>query len=278
MVFRTGNKWITTFLALAITISSCKKEPPQTQYLHIAHTYITLKPYFLTGVAEIDYNKYELLLLGGDMAYQTTIDSATIEYTNQIFDIANENTLWSIGNHDLVNQPELLPSYTNKPSYYTKKYNNISFAVLNTQDSQSDIIGNQLQMLKELTDTLSTSTHLIVMHHKLLWLAGHETLEAKIESISNGKLGDCNYCLQCNNFYQDVYPLLEQVQKRGIQVICVAGNIGNRVDKFEYQTEEGIYFLASGMNEKRKTNYGLVFDHQVEKGQLNWSFVKLKNL
>ena len=56
------------------------------------------------------------------------------------------------------------------------------------------------------------------------------------------------HCINPNNFYEDVYPLLVKVRHRGIEVICIGGDIGAKANEFEYITSDTIYFLASGIS------------------------------
>jgi hypothetical protein len=120
--------------------------------------------------------------------------------------------------------------------------------LLDVQDSLSIIAGAQLKLLTDVADTISTSSHLIILHHKFIWMSGHEELEPQISTLSNAQLGSCFYCINPNNFYTEVYPKLIEVKHRRINVICLAGDIGNKVKGFEYSTAEGLYFLASGMS------------------------------
>ena len=51
-----------------------------------------------------------------------------------------------------------------------------------------------------------------------------------------------------SNFNGLIYPLLKEVQKRGVQVILIAGDAGKKDKYYEYMSPEGIWFLASGIN------------------------------
>jgi len=99
-------------------------------------------------------------------------------------------------------------------------------------------------------------------------------LEPIADSISNGPLGDCSYCINSNNFYDDIYPLLINVKQRGIEVVCIAGDIGKKVSEFEYITGDGIYFLASGINGENGNNKVLVFEYDDSSRKLEWNYEK----
>ena len=148
--------------------------------------------------------------------------------------------------------------------------------MLDTQDSLSNIIGNQLQLIKNVTDTITNSHCFILLHHKLIWMYGNQVLESLADSIPNGGIGNCFYCINPNNFYDDIYPLLLQVKNRGINVICIAGDIGLKVKEFEYITPEGIYFLASGIYAGNSDNKILILEQNIKTKELTFYF-KLVN-
>jgi hypothetical protein len=218
-----------------------------------------------------------MVFLGGDLAYLTSADTQTIEYVNDIFSLGNPTTLWALGNHDYSNL-DLVSHYTNRPHFYTATLNNLTFIVLDTQDTLSDIIGAQFNIIKEVTDTIQNSSHLILLHHKLIWMCDQDTLEQMIDSISNVSIGNESWQLQPNNFYRDIYPLLLTVKQRGIAVLCIAGDMGFRSPVFEHTTEHGITFLGSGIDTSKPGNKAIVFEHNFTEGILTWSFVLLTEL
>ena len=246
-------------------------------YIHISHTRTNSNPLVDSLVATIDFKKYEMLWLGGDIAFLNSESEETMNYLNSIFNFGSSNTIWSLGNHDYTNL-QLIESYTNRNSFYTFYKNGISFFVMDTQDSLSNIIGEQKEMFDNLIDTIQNSRYLIIMHHKLIWMYNHPFLETKIDSISNGELGNCFYCINPNNFYTNIYSKLKIVKQKGIEVICIAGDIGKKVKDFQYITEEGIYFLASGINSGTIGNKALVFEQNLKNDSLSWKFELLTDL
>ena len=108
-------------------------------------------------------------------------------------------------------------------------------------------------------------------------MPGHPDLEPIINDIANGNFGNCLYCTNPNNFYQDVYPLLVDAKDKGVAVICLAGDIGVKIDQFEYLTSDGIYFLASGIDDLRTDNKLLIFEGNEEENYLlRWRFEALE--
>jgi len=144
--------------------------------------------------------------------------------------------------------------------------------VLDTQDNYSNIEGAQLALFNSVMDTLSESSHLVILHHKLIWLYDHPYFQSQINSISNGEFGSCFYCLNPNNFYTDLYPRLVTAEQNGIEVICVGGDIGAFTNTFEHTTSEGIDFLASGLLYGSNTNMALVFTHYLKRDSLAWEY------
>ncbi len=247
------------------------------QYLFLAHTRMEANPKVITSIYNIDFSKYEMLWLGGDMAQLSSESTEVLEHLNGTFELKNPNTLWALGNHD-YSDTALVQKFTDKPRFYSTYKNGITLMVWDTQDSLCHITGSQLDLFNEVVDTLNKSSHLIILHHKLIWLYGNDVLENRTDNISNAPIDTCSYCIQPNNFYQDIYPKLVSLNQKDIQVICVGGDIGFKTQTFEHTTPDGIHFLASGMSFNEKVNYGLVFHHDTVEQKLNWTFEALGNL
>lgn len=230
-------------------------------------------------VEELDFSKYEVLMLGGDLVLQSTQDKETLNYLDQVFDLSKDNVLWALGNHDYRTHPEWISKATQRPHAFSYHKNNIAFLVFDTQEDSCNTRGFQKDLLDKTLNTLdSATTHLIVLHHKMVWMMDNGNLQESVDDISNGQSGDCFYCLMPNNFYEEVYPRLVQVQDNGVQVICIAGDIGALKKQFEHKTKEGIYFLASGLFDQGKSNKVLLFNHNLSTQELNWNFEPLQNL
>ncbi|GAB5417295.1 MAG: hypothetical protein Crog4KO_28770 [Crocinitomicaceae bacterium] len=255
---------------------SCKKEKvenlgPTVQYLHIGRMRGFTNPQIDPVAANINFDNYDMLWLGGDLAASSSMDMSTMNVLHDVFNLADPNTLWSLGNHD-YHDLSLVQQYTLRPTSYTTHKNGITFLVLDTQDNYSNIDGSQLALFNSVMDTISESSHLVVLHHKLIWMYDHPVLESQINAISNGEFGSCFYCLNPNNFYTDLYPRLVDAEQSGIEVICVGGDIGAFTKTFEYRTLDGIDFLASGLFYLSEENKALVFTHYLERDSLVWEY------
>ena len=276
--YKYGFFWF--FITNTFILFSCTKDEtlgPHQTFLHLSHTRTASNPYLDNVVESINYENFDMLLLGGDLSYYTSEDDLTMDRVNQFFNIGSNNTLWSLGNHDYTDLSRV-ELYTNRPSYYSYFNNGISFLVLDTQDSLSNMVGNQKDMIFNLLDTIQLSTHLIILHHKLIWMYDHPSLESEIPNVSNAGLGNCFNCINPNNFYSEIYPRLVEVNNKGIQVICIGGDIGNKVNEFEYITNDGIYFLASGIDYLKETKKALLFIHDLNNQSLSWNYEKLNDL
>ena len=198
---------------------------------------------------------------------------------DSIFDLSNPNTLFALGNHDYPNP--LLDSFTGRDSYYAYFRNGITYLVLNTEDPCpgntsngviSNISNDQLDLIKEVTDTISQSNHLIILHHRILWIM-HDSLDS-LRTLVGGSTS----IMTETNFYTDIYPLLLNVESKGIDVICVAG-AGTNIN-IEYLTNDSIQFIATGMKPAHpdSNNYVVIFQHNIKEGRLDWNFHSLNEL
>ena len=267
-------------IALFLSILSCEKNFPSSAfktYLHIAHTRTNANPNMDSLVEKINYQKYDILMLGGDLAHQTSKDDETMSHVDSIFYLSDQNTLWALGNHD-YSDLDRLKKYTKRDAFYNYHKNGITFIVLDTQDSLSNIIGDQKAFFKNTIDTIEASSHVIILHHKLIWMNDSSELQSQIPTVSNGHFGDCFYCINPNNFYTEIYPGLVQLKQKGIEVLCIGGDIGKSTDKFEHLTKEGIYFLASGIATDSTNNKALIFKHDIDNQQLEWEYQFLSEL
>lgn len=270
---------------LLVLFFSCRKdtppEPPISPeirtYLHLSHTRTNTNPSMDSLVEETDFSSYDMLWLGGDLAYLTSEDDATMTHVDLILDLGNPNTLWALGNHD-YSDLDRVEQFTNRAAFYTHHKNGITFLVLDTQDSLSNIVGAQKTLFESVLDTLQESSHLIILHHKLIWMYGDSYLESQIPSVSNGGLGSCFYCINPNNFYTDIYPQLLEVKQEGIEVICIGGDIGFQTNAFEYITADGIHFLASGIEDGLEDNQALLFSHDINNKTLTWEYRLISDL
>ena len=268
-----------------VLLSSCKKDVaveadnlsdiPDYEYLFLAHTRLADgdENKLDKRAEKIDYSDYDMLLLGGDLTIETSKDTNTMVYIDSIYSLSNENTLLALGNHDYDNT-DLVSHITGRQRFYTYYKNRITFLVLDTQDSLSNIVGDQYDLVKKVTDSISESTHLILLMHKLIWLDGNPELST-YSDISNGGLGDKFYQINPNNFWDDIYPMLLKALNRQVEVICIAGDLGKKSKSFAYETEQGVHLLACGLDVDDENDTALILKHNFDKSKITWNFKKV---
>lgn len=244
-------------------------------YAVISHTRLRDNSGIIPEVERANLSKYDALLLGGDMANLSSYDDQILVHLDSIFNLSNESTLWTLGNHDYTDVQHL-KKYTQKNTFYAYYDAGATFIVLDTQMDSTKIIGEQLDFFNGVLDTISESKNVIIFTHKLLWMRGDSQLESTANKISNGEIGDCSYCIQSNNFYKDLSPELIKLKQKGVGVYCIAGDIGFKVQKYEYISPSGITFLASGMNFSASENYFLELTNNGN--QFTYQFKRVEDL
>lgn len=279
------NKLFILSLCL-IVFCSCRRDHsletvPQEEYdfLFLSHTYVRGGPHMDVDslVKRIDFNNYDLLLLGGDLLEHTTQYADTFDWAKSIFKLDQPNTLWAVGNHDYDNI-QSVQDMLDGQQYYARYFNGITFLILDTQDSMSNFRADQLELIRNVTDTVQESSHLVLLMHKLIWMVDGGILESMADSVCNGGLGSCFYCNNPNNFYSDIYPRLVSLKNRGVKVLCLGGDIGLSVQKYEHTSSEGIQFAATGLCSGCAVNYGMRFKWIPSANELSYEYVLLTEL
>jgi Calcineurin-like phosphoesterase len=228
----------------------------------------------LPGIEAINFDRYDMILLGGDLTYYTSISRNSMDYCDSLFDLGNPNTLWAMGNHDISNR-DLIEEYTGRPSYYSYSWNNITFLVLDVEldadgFTSSHISGDQLEMVRQVCDTILDSDYLVLIHGRLLWMIGNDYFKLKLDSVA-----ESTRQLDTSNFYPAVYPLLQQAKNRGVPVLCLGGD-KSKIN-IVYSPEDSITFLASTMAPEftDAQNDVIILSHDRQNRLLNWVFVPL---
>ncbi len=229
-------------------------------------------------IENIDFTKYDVTMLGGDLTYYTTRDTSTLVYLDDIFDLGNPNTLWSVGNHDLDGGRALITNFTGRESYYTYNRNGVTFIVLDTEleansFSSTFIKGDQLQMVENVCDTIVESSALILLHHRFMWMIGVDYFIPMIDSMAASSRS-----LDTTNFYYDIYPLLQQVKNKGIPVHVFGGDRSNL--NVVYSPEDSITFYAARLRDDLPGNINnvIIIKFNLQSKELSTDFVVLDDL
>lgn len=267
-------------LLLAMLIASCGTateksgdEPEEFNYAFFGHTRHNRwdRERVVPALERADLTGFDIRILGGDLTAHSTAHDSTLSYLDELFDLKSPQTHWVPGNHDL-DRPDALQKATGRPLFYTRHFAGVTYLFLDSNDSLNTFRGAQMNLIRTVTDSIHQSSHLIFATHHLVWLAGHPDLEKDAGKIINGQAKDCPQCLNPNNFWSEVYPLLQAVQERGVQVLCVAGDIGWKKQTFEFSTPEGVVLLASGLDSAKEQNYYLHFTHRPGERSLRYEF------
>jgi hypothetical protein len=257
----------------------CATEEASNSYLFIGHTrvWVPQAQYIDSVSGLIDYASFDMVLLGGDVVYDSSKDDIVLQYLDSIYGLSEPTTLWALGNHDNTDIP-LLSQYTKRPAFYASHRDGITFLVTYTNDEESSFGAAQMNLIASVCDTISASSHLILLEHKLTFMTGNPEMEAMVDSVPNGLLGPAEHEMQPNNFYSEVVPELRKAQDKGVQVLCIAGDIGLRATEYEQKTTDGIIYLASGISNGDRNGKVLVFNHCPKSRKLEWEFQLMYDL
>jgi hypothetical protein len=203
------------------------------------------------GIAKIDFSKYSLKMLGGDLAQQTSKSRTTMKYEDSLFDIKNPNTLWSIGNHDIESgDSNLIKEFTGRQLYYSYYRDGITFLVLNTEANaeafnRTFIKGPQLDTVKAVCARITSAEtkFLIVLHSRYMWMINNPYFTQKMKD----SIAASSKSMDTTNFYSDIYPLLKQVRAKGIQVLVFGGDKSQINVTYTYNQADSIKFFAARM-------------------------------
>lgn len=266
-------------MILSCCLSSVAQSDKELKFIFVPHPRSENRTVqsVLPAIEKIDFSLYDMTLLGGDITYYTSINRTSMDYCDRLFDLKSPNTLWTMGNHDL-NSRSLVQEYTGRPPFFTYYRDGITFFVLDTEQNASGltksiISGNQLELLKVVTDTISKSDFLIVLHGRLLWMIGNPELKSKLDSVA-----ESTKQLVTTNFYPDVFPLLQNAKANGVRVMCLGGD-KSKIN-IDYSPEDSIHFLTSTMAPEftDDQNDVMVFTYNITGKKMSWKFVSLTNI
>ncbi len=294
---------------VVILLTSCRgndQDPDIQQYIFIAHSYDWKAPdgnRVDPRLEKIDWSPFDQIWLGGDICARSSQSAATLDYLDRLFGISQPTTHWALGNHD-INQgdPSLIRKKTNRPSFYHFHQDGITLLVLDTNPGHPQLpppdssalchqLNRQFHLLKSVCDTIQQSAYMVILHHHALLT--NQMTEGKVDVREKFHYVLPELPVSCTppgNFEELVYPLLIGVQRSGIQVVLIGGDVGMRAKRFEFRTKEGIWFLGSGINNSMDLRYRpeyvtnmnpdslLLFEYNRKVRKLSWKFLPLEGL
>ena len=290
-------------LGLLFIIFSCQEKASDHQYIFLGHPYDWNAPNRVDPrLASLNYSPFDQIWLGGDICSHLTAEPATLDSVDRIFDLSAPSTLWTLGNHDVLEGHEdWIRAHTKRPFFYTVWQDGICIMVLNTNlfwyyDSPSPLEkceekNQQLAMIQQVMDTIQKASHLVILHHLALFGDLRKNDQGIIPDSFNINpehiRPSCDPNILLTEWW---YPQLLKVEKRGVEVIFVGGDFGMRARQFEFHTPEGICLLGSGVNASLKrenapeyvTSFGkdkvLLFHHEPKLRRLTWQFCDLDSM
>ncbi len=256
------------------------------KYIFMGHTYQNYVPGYKSDlrIGDIDLPSYDGVWLGGDVSSEALLDYHIIQYIDSVFNLTHPNTHWAMGNHDARNGNWIwLEELTGKKTYNASHYMGISYLVLNSCITPYDCeqLNDQYNMILNMCDTINKSSHLILIMHHGLWEGVPGLPSPSTYAQSNLKYYNFNCSDVESTFLNAIYPKLVEVKKRGIEVICILGDMGFK--KIDLLSDDGIHFLGAGLyksyykdeEERRnaKPDHAIIFKHVPKTGWMDWEIV-----
>lgn len=294
-------------LLTVLVVCSCQTNEEKTirEYLFLGHPYDWNYPDRIDARLEkVDFSAFDELWLGGDVCSGLTQKQETFDYLDTVLNIDRKKLQWAWGNHDIRDgHPEYVSNFTGHNSFYTTTIEDICVLVLNTNlffvydgmPPQSNCIEKQKQQnfVANVLDTIKESSHLVVLHHNALFSSLVRDKEDKLINTFNFNSHHLRMTCDSSSYVtQWLLPKVEEVVKKGVEVVFVGGDFGMQAKQFEYQLKPGITLLGSGINNSIDTltngapdyvtNYDkdqvLIFEHNTATKELTWQFVLLEEM
>ena len=270
-------------LAMAFGSSIFAQSRNEIQYFYAGHCYQpnTAGDKVDFRLEQLNYSSYEGVWLGGDVCSEALVNYSTVEYIDDLFDLGNPETHWTLGNHDARNMNwEYISDFTERKTYYAHNSNKMTYLVINTNivPTFCELMDEQYSLIMDVCDTIQESKYLVLLMHHGLWHDVPGLPPPSEYSHSNLKYWNSN-CYDVNsNFINSVYPKLLEVKNRGIEVVCIMGDVGEKTNGFEMLSDDGIWFIGNGLYHNGADNNIMIFTYNTSDYLLSWQFHNLDSL
>ena len=277
-------KKLLIILLLIISLMGYAQERGQNHsWLFTGHTMQINTPgnkidYRLEG---LDLNQYSGIWLGGDVCGESLLNYSTVRYIDSVFDLGNPEMHWTMGNHDArEGNWEWYEEFTNRPTYYAYNSNHVTRIIFNTNlvPTNCEMIDDQYQIITNVCDTISESEYLILIMHHGLW----RDIPGLPQPINYANSDLVYWSANCDSvntpFSRFIYPKLLAVESRGIEVICLMGDLSGNKKTFNMISDDGIQFLGTGLQENQPDDKVLIFTLDKQTRELSWEFQNLDSL
>jgi len=178
---------------------------------------------------------------------------------------------------------------TGRASFYATHFDGITLLVLNTNFSIGGVydtasVNSQFDLIQTVCDTITASSHLILLSHHVVWKDVDGITNT--DYIANDDLSELWFNFSPDLKYVDgVYPKLQEVSNKGIKVMHIAGDLGQKGSTYRALTSDNIQFIGSGItantsyNEQYPTagqaDMFLEFHHNIKNQTISWNWVVL---
>lgn len=196
----------------------------------------------LAGLSTMNSTKAAFLVSTGDMFIDAEADRA--RYQEAFFDVLDMPLINAVGNHDVDNQ--LYEKIYGK-TYFALDLGPDRLVVLDTERDDSDIVNEQLAMLKELISLSARGIirNVFIVSHRPVWSEDNPRYEGLFRNNTRSLTG-------CN-FQRDVMPMLETIA-RTTPVYWFSGSMGGTAPSsiFMDSPQPGITFLQSAIRDRKR--------------------------
>ena len=253
------------------------------RYFFTGHCYQTGIPgnHLDERLKQLDFTPYAGVWLGGDVNNMTLLDYENLEYLDSLFHLGSPETHWALGNHDARHGNwEWYEEITGRKTYYAYASNDITRIVINTNllPVNCEMLNEEYRMICNVCDTIQSSKYLILLMHHGIWYDIPGLPSPATYANSGLKYWNAN-CDSVNTpFVKTIYPKLVQVENKGIDVICVLGDMGLFQKSFSAVSDDGVQFLGCGLHQGDPADQVLIFEYDVFNQKLTWAFHNLDSL
>ena len=293
MKFKKSNLILISIISL---ISACTWEyiKPNVEaepfyeggILFLGHTYGTNET-IDARLEKINFNRYDHIWLGGDICAESDHKRSTLEYLDSLFNLKSAGHYWALGNHDITyDHLDWIEETTGRNEFNVEHLNGMTVMVLNTNlyDPECDRMEEQFDMFDKVCDTIQESSHLVVLSHHVMWDTAPGLPNMYGRANANKSFWQSR-CEPDSKFHHVLYDRLLKAQERGVQVVFISGDLGQKEKAFQQQCDNGMWFLGSGIDQSNKYMASdtardkiLYLEHNPAARTLDWQFLDLDSL
>ena len=280
---------ITTCFILLFSLHSAGQKDTLT-YVFFGHPYnwdnsTTLDP----RVENIDTSEFDGIWLGGDVIRETSLYYSNFQYLDSLFNLQKPSNHWALGNHDTRNRNlEWYSEFTGRPTYYAHSTTGLTSIVMDGNITPLDCanLNKQFQMIQNVCDTISNGYLIFLIHHGItLDVPGTDQPSSYGHTALKHWMANCYE--DSSSYLKSIYPMLIEVEKRGVEVMHIMGDVGASKKSYYGVSDDGIQYFGSGINNTYYTSDNLpiitpdlvlILEHIPKENKMNWKFVELNSL